>query len=142
MFLFLSIRCLQVRRRKLCWRGTPWKKHKENFVANPIRFWHFTVCLVGKLSSAASYSTEWSGHKILWAKAWTSREDNSAKWDCRLIRHVPLCCIGRCCNRTWVESARCPCPNGHRTKLWQFTNFFVLTLRSTVYKHLDWCKCF
>jgi hypothetical protein len=49
--------------------------------------------LWGKLSSAASYSSDWSSREILWAEAWTSREDNPAKWDCRPICHLPLCCI-------------------------------------------------
>ena len=36
MFLFLSIRCWPVRRRRLCWRGIPWKKHRSVMSNNNI----------------------------------------------------------------------------------------------------------
>lgn len=44
-------------------------------------------------SSVATYSSDWSNCKILWAEAWTGCEDYPAKWDCWSLCHLSICCI-------------------------------------------------
>ena len=63
------------------------------FVTNTIKFWYFINYILGDWNAAASYSSDWSNFQILWAKAWTSCEDNQAKWNYWPICHLPICCI-------------------------------------------------